>query len=120
MPENFPGTLGLVVDPYNEGEMTINPGYRNYSIANNEEFCYFVRRILPAINPKKSNFGKECIYKTISEMFLVSDEAFALLVLYNELHVWKKNIKQGEQLIDSEKNSTDQRKPKKANDFVIQ
>ena len=46
-------------------------------------------------------------------MFLVSDEAFALLVLYNKHHVWKENIKQGEQSIDSEENSTDQRKQKK-------
>ena len=113
MPESFPGTLGLVDDPNNEGEMMINPGYRNYSIANNEEFCYFVRRILPAINPKKLNFAKDCVHKKISEMFSVSDEAFALLVLYNELHVWKENIKHGEQSIDSEENSTDQRKRKR-------
>mmetsp|Transcript_1367 Transcript_1367/g.2862 ORF Transcript_1367/g.2862 Transcript_1367/m.2862 type:complete len:681 (-) Transcript_1367:32-2074(-) len=113
VPESFPGTLGLVDDPNNEGEVMINPGYRNYSIANNDEFCYFVRRILPAINPKKLNFGKDCVYKKISEMFSVSDEAFALLVLYNELHVWKENMKQGDQPIDSEENSTDQRKRKK-------
>ena len=120
MPENFPGTLGLVDDPNNEGEVMINPEYRKYPRTINDQFCYFVRRILPAINPKKLNFGKECVYKTVSEMFLVSDEAFALLVLYNEHHVWKENMKQGDQSIDSEENSTNRRKKKKGKDFVIQ
>ena len=118
VPAGFPGTLGLVEDPNNEGKVVINPMYRNYSTANNSEYFYFVTRLLPSINPKKVNFGKECSYKPISEMFSVSDEAFALLLLYNEHHVWIDNMRNGEQSVDSEDEGTsDTRKKKKRKRF---
>mgnify|MGYP004529573319 FL=1 len=118
VPAGFPGTLGLVEDPNKEGKVVINPMYRNYSTANNSEYFYFVSRLLPSINPKKVNFGKECSYKPISEMFSVSDEAFALLLLYNEHHVWIDNMRNGEQSVDSEDEGTsDTRKKKKRKRF---
>ena len=52
VPESFPGTLGLVEDPNNGEEVVINPAYRNYSTTSNNEFDYFVTRMLPSINPK--------------------------------------------------------------------
>ena len=52
VPESFPGTLGLVEDPNNEGEVVINAGYRKYSTATNSEFYYFMTIMLPSINPK--------------------------------------------------------------------
>jgi len=114
VPAGFLGTLGLVEDPNNEGKVVINPMYRNYYTANNSEYFYFVSILLPSINPKKVNFGKECSYKPISEMFSVSDEAFALLLLYNEHHVWIDNMRNGEQSVDSEDEGTsDTRKKKK-------
>ena len=87
VPESFPGTLGPVEDSNNEGEVVIIPGYMNYSTASNNKIYYFMTKMLPSINPKKLNFGKECSYKPISEMISVLDKAFALLVLYNERHV---------------------------------
>ena len=52
---------------------------------------------------QKQNFTKKQSYKCISnEMISVSDKAFALLVLYNEDHVWMDNIRNGEQSDDSE------------------
>lgn len=118
VPSGFPGSLGLVEDPDNEGKVVINPMYRNYSTANNKEFFYFVSRMLPSINPKKVNFGRDCSYKPISEMFSVSDEAFALLLLYNEHHVWIENMRNGEQSVHSEDDGTsDTRKKKKRKRF---
>ena len=80
VPESFRGTLGLVEDPNDEGEVVIEPGYRKHFTASNSEFYYFVTRILPSINPKKLNFGKKRSYKPISEMISILDKAFALLV----------------------------------------
>lgn len=113
VPKSFPGSLELVEDPNNEGEVIINPEYRKYSTANNGEFFYFVSRMLPSINPKKVNFSKECSNKSISEIFSVSDEAFALLLLYNEHHVWVDNMRTGEESVDSEDEGTSKTRKKK-------
>ena len=46
-------------------------------------------RVLAKLNPLRTNFRTRKKKNLISEIFTTSDEAFALLVLYNELHVWK-------------------------------
>ena len=51
--------------------------------------------MVDACNPSKNTFHYEKWKKTISNIFLTSsDEALALLVLYNELHhQWKADVK---------------------------
>jgi len=52
----FPGSVGLV-DPGDDSGMIINPNYQQYGTdADNEEFFYFVTRILSTINPTITNF----------------------------------------------------------------
>ena len=122
VPGSFPGTLmGLVQDPNSEGEVVINPGYRKYSTASKNKFHYFVTRMLPSTNPKKLSCGKERRYKPISEMISVLDKAFALLLLYNEHHIWMDNMRNGDELVDSEDEGiSNTRKKRKRKQFCDQ
>ena len=100
MPRSFLESIQLigVVETEGDGEgedvrhVTINPNYRRYGNASNESFFYFVNRILPAMNPTQSKFKQDKDKKLISEMFSVADEAFALVVLFNEYDVWEEQI----------------------------
>ena len=89
VPISFPGSIELVPDPNGREEAIINPKYRQYGNANNEEFYYFLSRILSAINPACSNFRQRKQTDLISDIFSVTDEAFGLIVIYNEYHVWE-------------------------------
>ena len=89
VPVSFPGTIGPIPDPTGEEDAIINPGYRQYDNATNEEFYYFITRILPAINPGKSNFRQRKEKDLISDIFTVADEAFGMILLHNEYHVWE-------------------------------
>ena len=89
VPASFPGTVGVVEDPDYSGWGSINPDYRKYKDAENEEFYYFVTRILSAVNPTKSNFKQRKDKDLLSEIFSVTDEAFALILIFNEHHVWE-------------------------------
>lgn len=83
VPEDFPGTIGLVSDK--KGKIILNPDYRN----GNEEFDYFITQMLSAIHPTFNKFGYRKNRELISEVYSVSDEAYGVLVIYNEHHVWK-------------------------------
>ena len=104
VPNSFPGSVALVTveadDLMMEDTINLNSNYRRYGDAGNAEFIYFVTRILPAINPAYSNFKRQKGTKLISEMFTVTDEAFGLIILYNEHHVWEQQQKIKEHLID--------------------
>ena len=63
--------------------------YRNYSNADNEDFYYFLTRILSAINPANNNFKQRKDKELINDIFLVTDEAFGLMIIYNEHNEWK-------------------------------
>ena len=89
VPGSFPGTIGLVTDPTGESQAIISPGYRQYGNGDNKEFYYFVHRILPAINPGSNNFRQRKTTDLISDIFTVTDEAFGLILLHNEYHVWE-------------------------------
>ena len=82
VPEDVPGTIGLVSDK--KTKIILNPDYRSY----NEEFDYFISRMLSAINPMFNKFGYRK-KELRSEIYSASDEAVGLLVIYNEHHVWK-------------------------------
>ena len=86
VPRTFPGTMGLRCGE----EELLHPQYRRYDSAESEEFLYFLTRVLSAVNAKaKSEFENKKSILLISDIYTTSDEAFALLVLYNEAHVWK-------------------------------
>eukprot|EP00536_Pseudo-nitzschia_multiseries_P017799 jgi/Psemu1/52583/gm1.52583_g len=73
------------VDTLNTDSMEIlAKEYREYGNAANEEFYYFVTRILSAINPGKTNFRLRKTKDLISTIFTVTDEAFALMIIDND------------------------------------
>ena len=79
----FLASVGLM-DPGDNSGIIINPNYRHYGTdADNEEFLYFVTRILLTINPTITNFKANKKNKLISEMFTIEDEAFGLVLVHN-------------------------------------
>ena len=82
VPDTFPGTIGLVTD--DKGAIVINPEYRS----DNTEFHYYINRIMAAINPTYRKFSQRKCRDLISEIYSITDEAFGLLVIYNEHQVW--------------------------------
>ena len=96
MPDEFPGTLEIADwDMRDAKRKVLHPQYRAYSDADNSEFYYFVTRILSSVNARNNDFNgnKRGTENLLSEIFSVEDEAFALLMLYNELHVWESGLK---------------------------
>eukprot|EP00536_Pseudo-nitzschia_multiseries_P018930 jgi/Psemu1/58071/gm1.58071_g len=80
VPASFPGTVALNTDSME----ILAKEYRRYGNAANEEFYYFVTRILSAINPGKTNFRLRKTKDLISTIFTVTDEAFALMIIDND------------------------------------
>ena len=66
-------------------------GYRRLDTYENMK--YFFSRMVTKIHPSGHKFEHDKGKKKISEMFLVSDEAFALLIIYNEIERWKYCVK---------------------------
>ena len=77
----------MVADPNKPDNVILNPDYRRNS--ENDDFKYFVSRILPAMNPSKSKFSTSKTHSVLSDIFTPCDEAYGLLLIHNELHVWK-------------------------------
>ena len=89
VPAHFPGTVGLVNNT--EAKALLHPSYRRYKdISMNSdqfrEFKYFLD-LLQKTNPRRHRFHQRQ-HVLISEVFTASDEAFALMVLFNEHGVW--------------------------------
>ena len=55
------------------------------------EFRYFVENVIQAVRPNETKFNELKANTRISEIFTVSDEAFALVILLNEYHCWDRN-----------------------------
>ena len=62
----------------------LNPGYR--TSGEDDNFFYFVTRILPTTSTVKRGVH------LMSDMYTVLDEAFALVMLYNEYDRWKEQL----------------------------
>ena len=77
----------MVAGPDKKGSVIINPNYRRDP--ENEDFKYFISRILPAMNPSKSKFSTSKTQSVLSDIFTPCDEAYGLLLIHNELHVWE-------------------------------
>ena len=75
----------MVVGPDIQGSVIINPNYRRDP--ENEDFKYFISRILPAMNPSKSKFSTSKTQSVLSDIFTPCDEAYGLLLIHNELNV---------------------------------
>ena len=86
IPKSFPGVLKI--DPNYEGNKFLDSDYRQYKDDGIDEYTYFVEHLLERVNPTRTKFGTDKTIRTISSCFTPSDEAFALLVLDNKLHVW--------------------------------
>ena len=94
IPADFPGTLDLMVEKDEDGEIGdgpyLHPEYRKYKNNNNEEFEYFMMRLMERINPKQNKFNARCDTDLIREIYTVSDEAYGLLILFAQKEVWDK------------------------------
>ena len=80
VPSSFPGTIGLLMEPNQQG-VILSEEYRRYGEVVNDDFDYFISRILPAVNPSKSKFNERKGRTLIGEMFSVTDEAFGLMII---------------------------------------
>ena len=95
-PLSFPGTVQVV---YREGQRgndgKLNEKYRRYEFQKDDgDFRWFVENILSAVRPTKTRFNHNRGRKLLSQIFTCSDEAYALLMIVNELHVWEeKNLR---------------------------
>ena len=86
IPKSFPGAIAIT--PNYKTKKFLDDTYRQYGEDGIEEYMYFVEHLLERVNPTRTKFGSAKTVETISSCFTTSDEAFALMVLDNELHVW--------------------------------
>ena len=61
-----------------------------------EDFRFFMESIMPAIAPHRCKFHEKKGIRKLSEIYTVSDEAFGLVVLLNELHCWEEKANEKE------------------------
>ena len=94
VPEDFPGVLKINPVDTTGKQSFLHKDYRDFGENGNKAFEYFVKRLLSKIHPSRTKYKNEKDYctKTFDQAFTVSDEAFALLVLDNELHIWNDHI----------------------------
>ena len=87
VPDSFSGTVAIVDDKVNN--TLLHPGYRRYDKADDENFNYFVTRLLPTVTATKTGgYKSQKNHRLVSEIFTVTDKAFVLFVLYNESFNW--------------------------------
>eukprot|EP00536_Pseudo-nitzschia_multiseries_P016374 jgi/Psemu1/45981/gm1.45981_g len=77
IPDSFPGVV-LITDTGNKKSL---------------EFQYFMKRILGAVSPKQTDFKRKLFRTTVSNIFTQSNEAFALIFLYNNYGSWLNTTK---------------------------
>eukprot|EP00536_Pseudo-nitzschia_multiseries_P013732 jgi/Psemu1/36165/gm1.36165_g len=87
---SFPHTTRLLNTNPGTGPI-LHPEYRKKGIVGDEDVYYFVTRILAGISPSHNRFKQSKETELISDIFLVSDEAFGLMILHNKHHVWVNN-----------------------------
>jgi len=104
LPDEFPGVVSLVQDSEAQysGVLKINPEYRKDP--NNECVKWFVENILSSVNTCVTGYKNNKSKKRLSEIFSPTDEAFALLIIENELERWNAHQKKGEKENEKDKN----------------
>ena len=90
VPESFPGVLKL--NTTNQKEPLLSKGHGRFSVNGIPEFEHFIKTFLSEVQPKRTRYKRVRGQETISKCFTASDEAFALIVLDNELNVWDQQI----------------------------
>ena len=95
VPDSFPGILRIT--PNQDGKPLLNEHCSTFGPNGRAEFEHFVKHLLSRVQPKRTNHKRLKGHEPISKCFTPSDEAFALMVLDNKLHVWDQQIemKQG-------------------------
>ena len=101
VPDSFPGVLALQEVQENTGLDLLHDDHGRFHQldvrrrreedrfkSDFPECEYFITHLLSRVRPSKTKFNKSKENKVVSECFTPSDEAFALIVLDNELHVW--------------------------------
>ena len=86
VPPEFPGDVLVQWDTDNQNNL-LPEMYRRWDEPPNE-FRYFVEHVVQAIRPNENKFHEQKSHWRLSEIFTVSDEAFALVILLNEYHCW--------------------------------
>ena len=94
VPESFPRLLDISelikTNFQNDTQATLLSSYRTCC---SDDFYYFVTRMLSSVNASETNFDSKKTHLLLSEIFTVSDEAYALVTIINSLHVWEKQMK---------------------------
>ena len=122
MPTTFPGVLELQHNNKNASLLHENYGayYPDGDPEGNgnpegfHEFKCFVSELLTRVQPGRTKFAKAKTHKCVSECFTVSDEAFALMVIDNELHAWDEQIAMSNSKLRVKKKYTDGHGKKKS------
>ena len=65
---------------------------RMFALEGMQEFECFIKTLLSEVQPKRTRHKRARGQETISKCFTASDEAFALIVLDNELNVWDQQM----------------------------
>ena len=68
---------------------SLHPHYRSFEDEGLNEFEYFCDRILSRLRPRDTKYKERKTKEPLSAIFTPSDEAFALMILYNELDRWE-------------------------------
>ena len=70
----------------------LNARYAKFGSKGVPEFEYFIKNLLSRVQLKQTRFRMLQGHHPISQLFTASDEAFALIILDNELHAWDQQI----------------------------
>ena len=68
---------------------SLHPHYRSLEDEGLNEFEYFCDRILSRLRPRDTKYKERKTKEPLSAIFTPSDEAFALMIHYNELDRWE-------------------------------
>ena len=93
IPKSFPGVL--MMNPNMKQKPFLHDQHREYGKNGNAEFEHFVKHLLACIHPRRTKFkcaNQRCT-TPMNQAFTASDEAFGLMALANELHVWDEQMR---------------------------
>ena len=67
----------------------MHPHYRCFEDEGLKEFEYFCDRILSRLRPRDTKYRERKTKEPLSAIFTPSDEAFAMMIIYNEKNRWE-------------------------------
>ena len=70
-------------------DRSLHPNYHSFEEDGSEEFEYFCDRILSRLRPRDTKYKERTTKEPLSAIFTPSDEAFALMIIYNEIDRWE-------------------------------